>query len=117
MSPVEINEQADPVGCDADPSGRRASLKGFLSVPLAKYLELLDWTGRQLHKGKRGKIPRHLAPILSRIGLEADSWCEVVERFGKIFKRAAGGAEAMAEEAARRNQSYLQGPGAAMLQT
>ena len=117
MSPIEIDAQVDPVGCDADSSGRRASLKGFLSVPMAKYLELVDWTGRQLHKGKRGKIPSHLAPMLSRIGLDGSSWCEVVERFGKIFKRAAGGTEAMAEEAARRNQSYLQGPGAAMLQT
>ena len=84
---------------------------------MAKYLELLDWTGRQIHKRKRSKIPSHLAPILSRIGLDGNSWCEVVEQFGKIFKRAAGGTEAMAEEAARRNQSNLQGPGAVMLQT
>ena len=39
MPPIEINAQVDPVGCDADPSGRRTSLKGFLSVPMAKYLE------------------------------------------------------------------------------
>jgi len=42
MSPVEINERFDPVGCDADTGGRRASLKGFLSIPLAEYLDLLD---------------------------------------------------------------------------
>ena len=114
MAPVEINERCDPVGCDADSSGRRASLKGFLSIPLAEYLDLLDWTGRQLRSDKRGKIPSHLAPILARIGLDGASWCEVVKKFGSMFKRAAGGSQSMNEEASRRKQSYMQAPGAPM---
>ena len=115
MAPVEIDERCDPIGCDADTGGRRASLKGFLSMPLAQYLDLLDWTGRQLRSDKRGKIPSHLAPILARIGLDGGAWCEVVEKFGRMFKRAAGGSASMKEEASRRKQSYLQAPGAPAL--
>ena len=48
LSPIEINELLDPVGADLDSSGRRASRKGFLSITMARYLDLLDWTGRQI---------------------------------------------------------------------
>jgi hypothetical protein len=85
-----------------------------LRIPLAEYLDLLDWTGRQLRSDKRGKIPSHLAPILARIGLDGASWCEVVKKFGSMFKRAAGGSQSMNEEASRRKQSYMQAPGAPM---
>ncbi len=101
MSPIEIDEQHDAVGPDVESSGRRASKKGFLGVSLATYLELLDWTGRQVHKEKAGKIPEHLAPILSRIGLDSHGWCDLVKRFGKIFKRAAGTTDNLA---ARQNK-------------
>ncbi len=29
---------------------------------------LLDWTGRELRRDKRGAIPDELAPILDRLG-------------------------------------------------
>ena len=115
MSPLEINEKSDPAGPDASRCGRRASLKGFLSISLSKYLELLDWTGRQLHQGKRGTIPAELAPILERLGLDTRGWCDLVQRFGKLFKRVAGNALHLCEEATRRGQTYLQAPGARLL--
>lgn len=111
MSPIEINERDDAIGADVDRSGRRASKKGFLAISMLSYLELLDWTGRQLHKDKCGSIPSHLAPILSRIGLDCHGWCDLVKKFGRTFKRAAGNAESLAGEATRRSQSWLCAPG------
>ena len=90
MSPVEINERVDPPGPDPETSGRRASRRGFLSMSLSQYLDLLDWTGRQLRANKRGAIPAHLSPILARLGINQDGWLTVVEKFGRLFKRAAG---------------------------
>jgi len=115
MSPLEINSKSDPVGADASSCGRRASLKGFLSMSLRKYLELLDWTGRQLRSGKRGAIPSELSPILERLGLDASGWCDLVQKFGKLFKRAAGSSEHLCAEAARRGQGYMHAPGASLL--
>jgi len=89
----------------------RASQKGFLSCSLADYLQLLDWTGRQLRSGTRGHTPKHLAPILSRIGLDGSGWCDLVGKFGRLFKRAAGTAEHLQAEATRRGQGWLQAPG------
>ena len=54
------------------------------------YLKLLDWTGRQWQQEKVGGIPAHLAPILSRIGLDAPGWCDVVRKsaVAAVWKRA-----------------------------
>lgn len=114
MAPLKIDERLDPAGADVSDCGRRASKKGFLSIPLQQYLELLDWTGRQLRSGSRGSIPGDLASILRRIGVEAGDWCDLVKKFGTLFKRAAGTPESMSREAKRRGRSYLHGPGAAM---
>ncbi len=115
MSPLQIDEKQDPVGADASCCGRRASLKGFLSIPLPRYLELLDWTGRQLRRDKRDSIPHDLVPILARLGIEPQGWCELVKKFGHLFKRAAGTAESIRGEAHRRRQNWLQAPGVAYL--
>ncbi|MFC1757472.1 hypothetical protein ACFL2H_01720 [Planctomycetota bacterium] len=56
-----------------------------------------------------------LAPILERLGLDSLNWCDLVQKFGKLFKRDAGRPESLATEAARRCQDYMQAPGASML--
>jgi hypothetical protein len=115
LSPIEIDQHQDLPGPDADTTGRRASNNGFLSISLTDYLELLDWTGRSLSTDKRGAIPEHLAPILTRLNLDTDRFCKVVSRFGKLFMRAAGTAEHLADEARRRGVRWLQGPGGRLL--
>ena len=83
----------------------KASSVYFTDEPtLSDYLKLLDWPGRQLRTGKRGSIPEHLAPILTRIGLDGSSWCNLIEKFGRTFKRAVGSVERLASEAQRRGQ-------------
>ena len=68
-------------------SSRRASNKGCVFRTLTEYLQLLDWTGRQLKPGKRGAIPKNAPPILDRLNLSAELWLHAVEHFGK--RRAA----------------------------
>ncbi len=64
---------------------------------------------------KRGAIPAELDPILTRLGLDADRWCNVVNRFGKLCKHAAGTAEHLAEEDRRRGLQWMQGTGYRLL--
>ena len=87
-------------------TGKRASDKGFLGMSFELYLKLLDWTGRQIRRdSKKGRIPAELAPIMERIGLSGQLWCDVVKRFGKIFKRVAGTPESLVKEAILRGRS------------
>jgi hypothetical protein len=81
-------------------SGVRASDKGFLSMALTDYIKLLDWTGRQGRKDKRGKVPAQVAPILSRLGIESGMWCDLVWNFKKYFGRNAGSPASLKEAAA-----------------
>ncbi|MEZ6118060.1 MAG: hypothetical protein R3C28_16020 [Pirellulaceae bacterium] len=58
-----------------------------------------------------------MAPILERIGLDTSCWCELVQKFGKLFKRAAGSKsiKSLADEAARRSIGYMHAPGSNMM--
>lgn len=87
----------------------RASNKGFLPITLADYLRLIDWTGRQAVKGKRGKIPDNLAPIAQRLKVELSSWPELVASFGQKGRTARGSFEALEREAARRGRKWIRG--------
>ncbi len=95
--------------------GPRASDQGFLPVEIKKYLMLLDWTGRELRRDKRGAIPDHLAPILDRLGLERTHWVETVRDFGRMFKQAAGRWSSLAQAAPRCSRRWFQGKSAAQL--
>lgn len=111
MSPIEINKQSDRPDKTSCEGGRRPSTKGFLSLSLARYLELLDWTGRQLQKDGKSSIPNNLCGILERLGLEDTAWCSLIRKFEHLFKRVAGNSANVALEARRRKQRWLQAPG------
>ena len=91
----------------------RASDRGYLSIELANYLSLLDWTGRELRAERHGAIPGRLSPILDRLGLNGECWLETVRHFGRWFKRAAGGRESLAAAAMRCGRHWFQGQRAA----
>jgi len=114
LAPVYLDERkvAGPMISESFP---RASDKGFLPVKLSAYLELLDWTGRQISKGK-GKMPSSCRPILERIGLGEEVWCELVEDFGKLFGRFAGSKQTLDKSAERSAVGYRRsGGGPALL--
>jgi len=73
--------------------------------------------GRQIRTGKRGTTPNDLAPILNRLGLDGKGWCELVNRFGRFFTRAAGNRESVAAEAECRLQTCMQAPGLSVFAT
>ena len=109
LAPLEIDEsQTGPVvSC----TGSRASDKGCLSLSVADYLQLLDWTGRQLAQGKSGAIPADLEPILTRIGIAPTGWLEVVGKFGHYFHRVAGAWRSVSGEHPHGNPTATFRPG------
>lgn len=114
LSPVEIDR-----GTCSEKEGRsnprRTSEKGFLAISVTRYIQLLDWTACQLRPNKQGATPGQIPPILSLLGIKPESWCEVVSKYGRVFKRVAGKVESVAKEAGRRKQKWLQAPGSVMI--
>ena len=90
LAPVELNQRTGKTGAVLNQEGTRCSDKGFLAMSLDDYLKLLDWTGRQIVRGKKGRIPKSVEPILQRLKLDRHSWCELVGKFGKRFFHVAG---------------------------
>lgn len=112
LAPLTLNERKAP-GPQSSNSGIRASDKGFLAMPLGEYLDLLDWTGRQGRKDKRGKIPADVAPILKRLGIDGGMWCDLVWNFKRYFGRCAGRPASMKENSASTGRSWSHGQRAA----
>jgi len=81
LAPVELEPKRKKVREKC--SSRRASNKGCVFMSLAEYLELLDWTGRQVKPGKRGSVSKKVPPILDRLDLSADLWLRTIAGFGK----------------------------------
>ena len=50
-------------------------------MTLLEYLQLVEWTGRQLHSGKRGYIKSGIPPLLDRLGTSKEIWLSVVKKF------------------------------------
>ncbi|HUG67593.1 MAG TPA: hypothetical protein VMM76_07570 [Pirellulaceae bacterium] len=78
-------------------------------VSLGDYLQLLDWTARQMVSGKRGATPTDAPPIFERLSMSGETWCELVRNFGRLFYNVAGHPHRI--EAARSRQTCLRQAG------
>jgi hypothetical protein len=120
LSPVPLADQPNWLAESSSSSscsagGRRASDRGFLPLSLLEYLQLIDWTGRQLRRGKRGSIAADAPPILQRLGIDGTNWLWGIESLGRLFRSAIGRASALADFASARGRRWLQGVSAARL--
>jgi hypothetical protein len=90
LSPLPIDERLDRIGPCASESSHRCSDKGYLPMSVLDYIELLDWTARQSRSDKRWRTAADVPPVVMRLGLSAQAWCELVDRFGCLFHHVAG---------------------------
>ncbi|TBW46426.1 transposase [Marinobacter halodurans] len=68
----------------------RKDMPTGLPFRLEDYLELVDWTGRQLRDDKKGHIPEVLPPILQRLAIDPQHWLYMSRRFESRFKGLVG---------------------------
>jgi hypothetical protein len=74
-----------------------------------RYLELLDWTGRQIRADKRGHLSPELRPILERLALDVEALVDNVERYGSLFHRLAGTQRCLRDQAIASGRAWLKG--------
>ena len=102
----------------ADPQEATTPLRPILGVPLAPlalstgdYLQLLDWTGRQLHPGKRGRIAAGAPAVLWTLDADPSRWTARVRGIGSGYWRVAGTAKDLCALAEAIGQRWLKGQG------
>ena len=64
---------------------------------LLEYIQLVDWTGRQIKAGKRGFIPDKIPPILVRLNINTAAWINNCEGLERHYHRVIGSASHMME--------------------
>lgn len=70
------------------------------------YIRLIDWTGRQLHAGKRGVVDEHAPPPLLR-GLDEADWPRQVCSIESRHFRAIESAQAPPDKARSMGQQWF----------
>lgn len=79
------------------------------SLSSADYLQLLDWTGRELAPGRRSKISERAPAVLSQVDRSAFRWVMRVRGYGGGWGRVAGSAQDLVAWAERLGQRWLRG--------
>lgn len=97
LSPVQIEESDAKPGPAPSHKSTRCSDKGFSSLTEADYLQLLDWTARQIHPSKRGFTDATTPAIFDRLKIEPEIWCTLVTGFSTLFSLVAGQPERVDE--------------------
>lgn len=90
LAPLSVDERTDPTGPNESKLPSRCSDRGYLGMSLEDYLNLLDWTARQVSAGKSGHARSGTPPILQRLGIHASTWFELSSRFGRLYSLVAG---------------------------
>lgn len=68
----------------------RQEMPDGLPFRLLDYLELVDWTGRQIREDKRGSIDSDLPCILKRLDIDEEHWLYMTQNFESSFKTLVG---------------------------
>jgi len=88
--------------------------KGLVNQPqipmhLADYIELVDWSGRQIRPDKRGAISEKSPPILARLGIEQGNWLHNCQKLEEDFRQVIGSVAAIEKFCQAIGQKWLQG--------
>ena len=79
-----------PCGLERFVGNPRQPMPEGLPYRLTDYLELVDWTGRQIREDKRGSIDKGLPEILARLEIDEDDWIYMTQNFESSFKTLVG---------------------------
>ena len=85
------------------------------SISAADYIELVDFTGRELQPGKRGKIEASEPKALTKLVSDKNHWTTRVKGIGSGYWRVVGELEEMIDKAKEISQRTLFGIGFARI--
>jgi hypothetical protein len=85
--------------------------QSVLALTNAQYIELVDWSGRQMYPGKRGKIETTEPRALARLGIASQCWEHDVKGAGNGYWRVVGTAKELIDKAVALGLQWLKGIG------
>ena len=73
------------------------------------YIDLVDWTGRQIRPDKRGAIDVATPPILARLGIPTDCWLQNCQQLETEFHQVIGPMSSLKQFCQKIGQHWLHG--------
>jgi hypothetical protein len=92
-------------------------VKSFKAPDLTEgdYIELVDFSGREWHAGKRGRIEANEPKGLTKLGLDKERWTTCFKGIGSGYSRVVGELEELVDIAKQMSQHTLFGTGLAQI--
>ena len=83
--------------------------QGHIPYHIIDYIELVDWTGRQMRPDKRGTIDATLPSILVRLGISAGCWLQNCQQLETTFHQVLGPISSLKQFCLKLGQRWLHG--------
>lgn len=111
LAPLTMNDKILAQDPQPHRGGVRASDKGFLNLGWRDYVELLRWTAKQRMSEASEKVPESLCKVLSKLGIDASMWRDLVWNFKRYFGKSscAGSPQSMSADAERNGKCWHRG--------
>ena len=87
---AELDENLQPKSLMPFAGNPRQPMPPGIAFNLLDYIELVDWTGRQIREDKRGSIDTSTPPLLERLKISPQHWLELSTHFEDRFKGLVG---------------------------
>ena len=87
---AELDENLQPKSLMPFAGNPRQPMPPGIAFNLLDYIELVDWTGRQIREDKRGSIDTNTPPLLQRLNISPQHWLELSTHFEDRFKGLVG---------------------------
>jgi hypothetical protein len=110
LCPINTRGDGPPLGyIKAGTFGsHRASDRGIFEMTVERYVEFVDWVGRQIRMDKPGKVDGNLPPILERLGISGTGFVKFVQQYDTLFRIAVGSSASLTEFATKLNRKRMQ---------
>lgn len=82
---------------------------GHIPYNLVEYIQLVEWTGRQIHPQKSGYIAQDIPPIFARLNISHKIWLRNCRELESIYHRVIGPAADMQQFCEKLKQKWLRG--------
>ena len=79
--------------------------------PLLEFIDMVDWTGREIRSDKKGFIDNRLPTMLSQLKITKERWLYLAQAFERKFANFAAKREMLYLLAGQLDQEYLKGVG------
>jgi putative transposase len=115
----KANNVSSPPLCPFADQVKKTEQDKAIAFAYQDYLELVDWTGRAIRANKRGAIPAHLLPILTRLGMAntgkkdpTEQWLKHIRTYRRRFACYAGSVKTLQRVSSELGRRWLKGQAA-----